>query len=186
MRKPDFTRRVAVTGMGLVSPIGDDVDTVWSNLVDGVSGLKRITYWDPEPYDCKVAGEVPDFDPAAWMNFKEARRTDRNVVLGVAASKKALAHSGLEVTDANRDDIGVYFGSGGGGPRPRNDSAVTVKIVFASVRLVCTRIGETTSGSTCRTAMVNSPTPMLRAASTWSHRLTLSTGPRTTRASVGV
>ena len=97
MRKPDFTRRIAVTGMGLVSPIGADIDTVWSNLVNGVSGLKRITYWDPEPYDCKVAGEVPDFDPNAWMNFKEVRRTDRNVVLGVAAAKKALAHSGLEV-----------------------------------------------------------------------------------------
>ena len=88
MRKPDFTRRVAVTGMGLVSPIGDEVDTVWSNLVDGVSGLKRITYWDPEPYACKVAGEVPDFDPNAWMNFKEVRRTDRNVVLGVARSEE--------------------------------------------------------------------------------------------------
>ena len=86
MRKPDFTRRIAVTGMGLVSPIGDGVVTVWSKLVHGVSGLKRITYWDPEPYDCKVAGEVPDFDPNAWMSFKEVRRTDRNVVLGVAAS----------------------------------------------------------------------------------------------------
>ncbi len=77
------------------------------------------------------------------------------------------------------------FGSGGGGPRPRKDRAVTVKMVLARVRLVCTRIGETTSGSTWRTAMENSPMPTLRAASTWSQRFTLRTGPRTTRASVG-
>ncbi|HEX7398462.1 MAG TPA: beta-ketoacyl-ACP synthase II [Candidatus Limnocylindrales bacterium] len=117
MRKPDYTRRVAVTGLGIVSPIGSEVDTVWEHLADGVSGLGHITYWDPSPYECQVSGEVPDFDPAAWMNFKEVRRTDRNVVLGVAAAKKALAHSGLEVTDANRDEIGILFGSGGGGSR---------------------------------------------------------------------
>jgi len=117
VRKPDYTRRVAVTGLGIVSPIGSEVDTVWEHLVDGVSGLGHITYWDPSPYECQVSGEVPDFDPAAWMNFKEVRRTDRNVVLGVAAAKKALAHSGLEVTDANRDEIGILFGSGGGGSR---------------------------------------------------------------------
>ncbi|MFH1475317.1 MAG: beta-ketoacyl synthase N-terminal-like domain-containing protein, partial [Chloroflexota bacterium] len=69
MRKPDYTRRIGVTGVGLVSPIGTDVDTAWSNLVNGVSGLKRITYWDPEPYDCRVAGEVHDFDPNEWMSF---------------------------------------------------------------------------------------------------------------------
>ena len=78
------------------------------------------------------------------------------------------------------------LGSGGGGPKPRNDRAVTVKMVLARIRLVCTRIGETTIGSTWRSAMANSPTPTLRAASTWSQRLTLSTGPRTTRAIAGV
>jgi 3-oxoacyl-[acyl-carrier-protein] synthase II len=117
VRKPDFTRRVAVTGLGIVSPIGSDVETVWQHLLDGVSGLGHITYWDAESYECQVAGEVHDFDPTAWMSFKEVRRTDKNVVLGVAAAKKALAHSGLEVTDANRDEIGILFGSGGGGSR---------------------------------------------------------------------
>jgi 3-oxoacyl-[acyl-carrier-protein] synthase II len=115
VRKPDFSRRVAVTGMGLVSPIGSDLDTVWHNLENGISGLKTITRWDPAPYDCKVSGEVNDFDPNEWMNFKEVRRTARVVVLGVAAAKKALADSGLEITEANRDDIGVLFGSGDGG-----------------------------------------------------------------------
>jgi beta-ketoacyl-acyl-carrier-protein synthase II len=115
MRRPDFSRRVAVTGMGVISPIGQDLDTVWTNLVKGVSGLRRITRWDPTPYEAQIAGEV-DFDASPWMDFKAARRTDRNVVMGVAVAKMALTHSGLEVTDANRDDLGVIFGSGGGGP----------------------------------------------------------------------
>ncbi|MBA2570321.1 MAG: beta-ketoacyl-ACP synthase II, partial [Chloroflexi bacterium] len=115
MRRPDFSRRVAVTGLGVISPIGQDIDTVWSNLVAGNTGLRRITRWDPTPYEAQVAGEV-EFDAGAWMDFKAARRTDRNVVMGVAAAKQALADSGLEVTQENRDDIGVIFGSGAGGP----------------------------------------------------------------------
>ena len=117
MRRPDYTRRVAVTGLGIISPVGQDVDTAWTNLVEGHSGIKRITRFDPSPYEAQAAGEVNDFDPNAWMNFKEVRRTDRNVVLGVAAAKQALADSGLEVDDDNRDEIGVVFGSGGGGPQ---------------------------------------------------------------------
>jgi 3-oxoacyl-[acyl-carrier-protein] synthase II len=117
MRRPDYTRRVAVTGLGIISPIGQDVATAWSNLVEGRSGLKRITRFDPTPYEAQAAGEVNDFDPAAWMNFKEVRRTDRNVVLGVAAAKQALADSGLDIGESNRDEIGVIFGSGGGGPQ---------------------------------------------------------------------
>ncbi len=64
MRRPDFNRRVAVTGLGVISPIGLDVDTVWKNLVDGVTGLRRITRWDPTPYEAQVAGEIDDFNPA--------------------------------------------------------------------------------------------------------------------------
>ena len=117
MRRPDYTRRVAVTGLGIISPIGSDIETAWTNLVEGHSGLKRITRFDASIYEAQAAGEVNDFDPTAWMNFKEVRRTDRNVVLGVAAAKMALADSGLEISDENRDDIGVIFGSGGGGPQ---------------------------------------------------------------------
>jgi 3-oxoacyl-[acyl-carrier-protein] synthase II len=116
MRRPDPNRRVAVTGLGVISPIGQDVETVWRNLSAGNSGLKRITRFDPSPYEPQAAGEVADFEPAKWMDFKAARRTTRNVVMGVASAKQALADSGLEVTNENRDDIGVVFGSGGGGP----------------------------------------------------------------------
>ena len=117
MRRPDFDRRVAVTGLGVLSPIGSDVQTVWRNLSEGNSGLDRITRFDPSPYEAQVAGEIRDFDPAAHMDFKAARRTDRNVVMGVGAAKQALADSGLEITPDNRDDIGVIFGCGGGGPQ---------------------------------------------------------------------
>jgi 3-oxoacyl-[acyl-carrier-protein] synthase II len=117
MRRPDYNRRVVVTGLGVVSPIGCDVDTVWRNLVEGNTGLHEITRWDPSAHDCKVSGEVNGFDPAAWMDFKAARRTDRNVHFGVAVAKQAVADSGLEITPENRDDIGVVFGSGSGGPR---------------------------------------------------------------------
>jgi beta-ketoacyl-acyl-carrier-protein synthase II len=115
IRRPDFSRRVAVTGLGIISPIGQDKDTVWDSLVNGRSGLKKITRWDPTPYEAQISGEV-EFDGTEWMDFKAIRRTDRNVVMGVASAKQALADSGLEITDANRDDIGVIYGSGGGGP----------------------------------------------------------------------
>jgi 3-oxoacyl-[acyl-carrier-protein] synthase II len=117
MRRPDYTRRVAVTGLGVVSPIGLDVDTVWHNLVEANSGIRRITRWDPSSHECKAAGEVDDFDPAEWMDFKAARRTDRNVHFAVAVAKQALADAGLEITTDNRDEIGVFFGSGAGGPQ---------------------------------------------------------------------
>ena len=116
MRRPDFSRRVAVTGLGIISPIGNDIPTVWTNLVEGNTGLRLITRWDPEVTTCHAAGEVNDFEANDWMDFKAVRRTDRNVVFGVAAAKQAMADSGLEVTPANSEEIGVVFGSGVGGP----------------------------------------------------------------------
>ncbi|MDP8904572.1 MAG: beta-ketoacyl-ACP synthase II [Chloroflexota bacterium] len=116
MRRPDFSRRVAVTGLGVISPVGLDADSFWDSLIHGRSGLKLITRWDPSPYESQAAGEVNDFDGTKWMDFKAIRRTDRNVVLGVAAAKQALADSRLEITPDNRDEIGVIFGSGAGGP----------------------------------------------------------------------
>ncbi|MGZ3587092.1 MAG: beta-ketoacyl-ACP synthase II [Candidatus Limnocylindrales bacterium] len=116
MRRPDFNRRVAVTGLGIISPVGQDIDTAWGNLVAGRSGLKRITRWDPSNLECQAAGEVNDFDANAWMDFKAVRRTDKNVVFGVAAAKQALADSGLEISPELADDVGVVFGSGVGGP----------------------------------------------------------------------
>ena len=175
MRKPDFTRRVAVTGLGIVSPIGSEVDTVWQHLVDGVSGLGHITYWDPAPYDCQVAGEVHDFDPAAWMTFKEVRRTDKNVVLGVAAAKKALAHSGLEVSHANRDEIAVVFGSGGGGSRLLMESRQTWETKGAravSPFYIANMLPDTASGQIAIETGIRGPNMcIVTACSTGTHNI---------------
>jgi len=127
MRRPDFNRRVAVTGLGVISPVGNDIPTAWKNIVDGNTGLNRITRWDPEITTCHAAGEVNDFDPKEWMNFKAVRRTDKNVVFGVAAAKQALADSGLEIDADNAEDIGVIFGSGVGGPGLMADAIDTLE-----------------------------------------------------------
>ncbi len=175
MRKPDYSRRIAVTGLGIVSPIGSDIPTAWKNLVEGRSGLKRITRWDPEPYDCKVAGEVDDFDPTAWMNFKEVRRTDRNVVLGVAASKKALADAGLEVTEANRDDIAIYFGSGGGGSKLLMDNLETWEAKGAravSPFFIANMLPDTASGQIAIETGIRGPNMcIITACSTGTHNI---------------
>jgi 3-oxoacyl-[acyl-carrier-protein] synthase II len=115
MRRPDYDRRVVVTGLGVISPVGNDKATVWSNLVNGVSGLGPITKFDTTPYEAKLAGEVRDFTASDWMDAKAARRSESSLHFGVAAAKQALADSGFELTDENRTEVGVIFGSGAGG-----------------------------------------------------------------------
>ena len=175
MRRPDYTRRVAVTGLGIISPIGQDIDTAWSNLVEGRSGLKRITRFDPSPYEAQVAGEVNDFDPNAWMNFKEVRRTDRNVVLGVAAAKQALADSGLEITDENRDEIGVIFGSGGGGPQLIMDAKAAWDLKGArtvSPFFIANMLPDTASGQIAIETGIRGPNMcIVTACSTGTHNI---------------
>jgi 3-oxoacyl-[acyl-carrier-protein] synthase II len=115
VRKPDYNRRVVVTGMGVVSPLGNDLETVWSNLANGRSGIGEITHFDTTPYEHKAGGEVHDFDVTKYWNFKDARRTETTVHFAVAAARMAVADSGLEINEENRYDVGVIFGSGGGG-----------------------------------------------------------------------
>jgi len=76
LRKPDYDRRVVVTGLGVISSIGNDAATAWANLVNGVSGLGPITLFDTTPYEAKLGGEVHDFDPTDWMDPKAARRSE--------------------------------------------------------------------------------------------------------------
>jgi 3-oxoacyl-[acyl-carrier-protein] synthase II len=115
VRKPDYERRVVVTGLGVVSPVGNDVQTAWGNLVRGKSGLKEITKFDVSRYEAKAAGEVRDFVATDWMDPKAVRRSESAMWFGVSAGKQALADSGFEITDENREDVGVVFGSGAGG-----------------------------------------------------------------------
>ncbi len=126
MRTPDYNRRVVVTGLGVISSVGNDVDTAWSNLLNGVSGIGTITRFDPTPYDAKLGGEVKDFVASAWMDAKAARRSESSLHFGVAAAKQSLADSGFEITDQNRTDVGVVFGSGAGGQTLMIDNFATL------------------------------------------------------------
>ncbi len=127
MRKPDYDRRVVVTGLGVISSVGNDVATAWGNLVNGVSGLGQITRFDTTPYEAKLGGEVHDFVAADWMDAKAARRSESSMHFGVAAAKQALADSGFELTDENRTEVGVIFGSGAGGQTLMIDNYVAMK-----------------------------------------------------------
>lgn len=126
MRAPDPTRRVVVTGLGVISPVGNDRATAWSNLVEGVSGIREITKFDVSGYEQKAAGEVRDFAPTDWMDAKAARRSEASLHYGVAAAKQALADSGFEISDENRTDVGVVFGSGAGGQSLMIDNYVSL------------------------------------------------------------
>jgi beta-ketoacyl-acyl-carrier-protein synthase II len=126
MRRPDYDRRVVVTGLGVISPVGNDKDTAWSNLINGVSGLGPITHFDTGPYEAKVAGEVQDFSAGEWMDAKAARRSESSLHFGVAAAKQALTDSGFELNDENRTEVGVIFGSGAGGQQMMIDNYVAL------------------------------------------------------------
>ena len=107
--------RVVITGMGAITPLGLDVNTTWQNIVAGKSGVGRITQFDPTEYDVQFAGEIKDFDPANYMDPKDARRSDRFTQIALAARVEALSQSGLVIDESNEYDVGVIFGSGVGG-----------------------------------------------------------------------
>jgi 3-oxoacyl-[acyl-carrier-protein] synthase II len=111
----DVRRRVVVTGLGIVSPVGNDVATAWGNLTAGRSGITRITRFDASTFRTQIAGEVKDFDIGAYIPAKEARRMDTFIHYGLAASVQAIKDSGLDLNDANRERIGCMVGSGIGG-----------------------------------------------------------------------
>jgi 3-oxoacyl-[acyl-carrier-protein] synthase II len=108
-------RRVVVTGLGIVSPVGIGTENAWSRIVAGESGITRITRFDASGLASQIAGEVKGFDVAQYLPAKEARRMDRFIHLGLAAGIEAIADSGLEVTPENAERIGTIIGSGIGG-----------------------------------------------------------------------
>jgi len=108
-------RRVAVTGLGIISPVGLAVKEAWDNILAGRSGITRITRFDASPYASQIAGEVKGFDVTQYLPAKEARRFDVFVHYGTAAAIQAIGDSGIEVTDENAERIGVNIGSGIGG-----------------------------------------------------------------------
>ncbi len=112
-----MSRRVVVTGVGLITPLGTGTQKTWDNLVAGKSGIRRISRFDAEAVDmpCTIAGEVPDFNVEDFINRKDARKMDTFIHYGVAAADMAVEHAGLEINEANAERIGVIIGSGIGG-----------------------------------------------------------------------
>jgi 3-oxoacyl-[acyl-carrier-protein] synthase II len=108
-------RRVVITGLGIVSPVGNTVEEAWGNIVAGRSGITRITRFDPAPFASQVAGEVKDFDPGAYLNPKDARRMDLFIQYGMVAGIQAVRDAGLDTIQLDPERIGVNIGSGIGG-----------------------------------------------------------------------
>jgi len=115
-------RRVVITGMGAITPLGNDVETFWSNLKKGISGIHKIESFDTSAYDCRIGGEVHGFDPkTVFKNPKDVRRTDRFAQLAMAAAKMAMADSAIEMASENPDRFGVLVSSGIGGLKTLED-----------------------------------------------------------------
>src|SRR5690625_4980316 len=108
-------RRVVVTGLGMVSPVGNDVASAWANITAGKSGIGEITHFDASTFPTRISGEVRDFDAAQYVERKDLKKMDPFIHYGIAAGKQAMADAGFEVTDANADRIGVAVGAGIGG-----------------------------------------------------------------------
>ena len=140
-------RRVVITGIGCVSPLGNDLESTWDGLKNGRSGIHTITRLDPAQFDCRIAGEVKDFDADGYFNVpKDARRADRYVQFAVAASKMAMTDSGIDVEKTDRRRFGVMVGSGIGGlatlerehstyihKGPRRVSPFTIPMMIANI-----------------------------------------------------
>ena len=115
MGREILKRRVVVTGLGLITPLGTGVDKTWSALCAGKSGIQRITKFDPSSHACQIAGEVTDFNPADYIEKKDIKKMDTFIHYAVGASQMAVDDAGLKVTEENADRVGVYIGSGIGG-----------------------------------------------------------------------
>jgi 3-oxoacyl-[acyl-carrier-protein] synthase II len=122
----DEDDRIVVTGMGLVTPLGIGSDAFWGGLIEGRSGVGPITLCDPGESPCKIAAEVPGFEPRDYMEAKEARRVSRASQFAVAAGRMALADSGLVVDDSNRDEIGALIANGSSSPPDTEQAARTL------------------------------------------------------------
>lgn len=107
--------RVVITGLGVISPLGNDINTFWNNIIQGKSGVGRITQFDTTEFAVKIAAEVKDFNPVDFMNKKDARRMDRFVQFAVAAAKLALENADLDMSKVDAERVGTYVGSGIGG-----------------------------------------------------------------------
>ena len=110
-----MSRRVVVTGMGCISPVGNNVKETWDSILEGKSGAAMITHFDASKHKTRFAAEVKGFDPVALFGTREARKMDRFTQFATAVAMEALEQSGLQIDDSNRDRIGAVIGTGIGG-----------------------------------------------------------------------
>jgi 3-oxoacyl-[acyl-carrier-protein] synthase II len=122
-----MNKRVVVTGLGVISPVGNDIDTFWGNLTSGVSGIDYITKFNTEEFPAKIAAEVKNFQVEKYMDKKEARRMDTNTQYAIAASKMALEDAKLDMNIIDKDRVGVILGCGVGGIETFEDQMTTYK-----------------------------------------------------------
>ena len=108
-------RRVVITGLGMVTPVGNDCETSWQSMLDGKSGIDKISAFDATGYPSEIAGEVKSFNGQTHLTGKELRKMDRFIQLGMVAGIDAIRDSGLEIDESNADMAGVYIGAGIGG-----------------------------------------------------------------------
>jgi 3-oxoacyl-[acyl-carrier-protein] synthase II len=117
-------RRVVITGLGILSPLGNDLATSWDGIVNGRSGIGPITHFDPSAFTTRIAGEVKDFDPSVWIPSKDIKKMDPFVHYGVAGGLMAVADAGLDVRADDAERIGVAIGAGIGGLKGIEDTAI--------------------------------------------------------------
>src|SRR5438105_13998848 len=122
----DRGRRVVVTGMGAITPVGLDVPTTWDALVHGRSGIAPVAAFDTSDLDVRIAGEVKGFDPTAYLDRKEARRMDRFLQLSTVAAQEAMRDACLRITPENAERVGVLVGSGIGGINTIVEAAIVL------------------------------------------------------------
>ena len=115
-------RRVVITGMGIISPVGNRLEEAWSNVCEGVSGIQLINDFDTSSFSTRIGGMVRNFDASDYMPSKDVRRTDPFIHYGIAASIEAIKHSGLEITEKNGHTVGIAMGSGIGGIKTIEDN----------------------------------------------------------------
>ena len=111
----DSIRRVVVTGLGLVSPVGSFVEKAWNNIKNGVSGIRKIDSFDASSFSVQISGSITDFNADDYISPKEQRKMDTFIHYGIGASVMAIEDSGLEINESNADKIGISIGSGIGG-----------------------------------------------------------------------
>ncbi|HEX4265727.1 MAG TPA: beta-ketoacyl-ACP synthase II [Verrucomicrobiae bacterium] len=128
MASTSTERRVVITGLGVVAPVGNSVDVFWNNLISGQCGVDKITSWDASPFDTQIAAQVKDFDPLpAFPSPKEIRRTDRYSQFGVHAAWQAFKDSGLDLNKTHPEEVGAFIGSGIGGLQTTSEQ---LKVLF--------------------------------------------------------